>query len=231
METKYIIAAVIAGIVVIAGGILAYDFITDDLGILNSKGSTEFDNYFMSGKFVGNVVEIKNNSDNFSANYKDNDNNIQYNMTTCTNGSFVLDYLSVNNNIKVETREYNGVEWNIMFSQTVPESTGNDSDARNKSMDLYLCEATEGNQSYLLFIALEKTDGIAPKLQSDGSLYCEFYTDYIIPLLKSAELKENENVPGAHELLGFTESEFILYSDLFTKYLNGEIDEYGNAIP
>ncbi|MCC7553217.1 MAG: hypothetical protein KO202_01810 [Methanobacteriaceae archaeon] len=245
MKIKYIIATLIVIIIVIAGGILAYDHFTGDLGIINKKVTSSFDNAFMSGTFMGTVNEAEvNNSDEgldqWLANYKDEENNIEYNMSTCKNASFLLEYLSLQGLSGPETREYGGTEWNIYYSEGAPTtqngSDGNTSNnasnasSQNITYDIYICEANKDNQSYLIYIINPKTEGIVSPVESDGSLYCELFTDYIQPLLENTEFKHNDNVPEVYDLLGISEGEYTQLSDFIEKYKAGEVDAEGNTI-
>lgn len=246
MKIKYIVAIIILIIVVIVGGILAYDYYTAELEIINKKVTTDFDNAFMSGEFMGTVKENKLNDSNstltkWMASYKDNEHNIEYNMSTCKNATFLVDYLSLQGLSKPETREFGDMEWNIYYSQGVSTVAENDtnstnstnnttSDTRNKTFDIYICEANKDNQSYLIYVINEKTEGIAPPVESDGSLYCELFIDYIEPLLEDVELKHNDDAPEVYDLLGIPESDYTQLVDFIAQYKAGEIDINGNPI-
>ncbi|WP_409199373.1 hypothetical protein [Methanobrevibacter sp. DSM 116169] len=235
MKIKNIIAIIVIAVVVIAGGILAFDYFTEDLGIVNPKPTTDFDNNFMSGKIVGNAKRVEMNESEDSINkwldsYKDSENNIEYNMSTCKNATFLIDYLSLQGMGKAEVREYGGNEWNIYFSQGVPNQGEGSNNTTNVTFDIYICESNINNQSYLVYIIETKTDGIAPKVESDGSLYCELFTDYAQPLLENAEFKHNDDAPEVYELLGISESDYTQLAEYIRQYKAGEIDANGNAI-
>lgn len=228
MKTEYIVAIVVA-VIVIVGGVLAFDYFTGDLGIINNKETSTFDNKFMSGVFVGNVSEVEsNNTDNFSANYRDVEKRIDYNMSTSKNGSFLMDYLSIQSGSKIENRTIGDTKWQIMFSQGQGNIANNSTDGKNSTYDIYICQATENNQNYIIFIINEKVDGLAPTVESDGSLYCEFFTDYARPLLESVEFKHLEDAPEIYELLGISESDHNQLLEFMKQYRAGEIDINGN---
>ena len=70
----------------------------------------------------------------------------------------------------------------------------------------------------------------ASSVEVDGSLYCEAYESYVVPLLESSQLKPNSEVPELYELLGMDQSTFQQYVDLMEKYKAGEVDINGNPI-
>ena len=117
MKVKNIIIILVIAIIVIAGSIFVYDYFTGDLGILNTKNTnnTPFDNAFISGEFVGTVEEsniTKSSLNNWTASYKDKENNIEYNMSTFKgdDSRFYPEYLLLNGYSNPEFRTFNGVE-------------------------------------------------------------------------------------------------------------------------
>jgi hypothetical protein len=232
MEKKSIIAIVIVAIVIIIGGVFAFDYFTGNIGLINNKDTTDFDNAFMSGRFIGTVNEVKVASagadlEKWVTRYKDSENKIEYNMSTCKNGSFLTDYLSIQGLPSPEVREYGGTEWEIYFSEAMPTVTNNQTNtSSNITYNLYICKAEKDNQSYIIYVISDSRSSV----ECDGSLYCELFTDYIQPLLESAELKHNSDAPEVYSLLGISESDYNQISAFMTQYKAGEIDINGNKI-
>lgn len=217
---KIIIAVVI--IVAIVVGIFAINYF-----LLTPKETSSFDNKYMSGSFIGNVskVDVGNKINGFIT-YKDKKNKIEYNMSSCKNASFLDDYLTLNG-LKPETRNYNGVNWKVYTSQAVPntnlsnlsENSTNKSmpKAPSKTYNVFICEANEKNQSYLIFITYE-TIGNNSKIQCDQSIYCELFTEYIEPLLSNIKFKSTSDTPEIYELLGISQSDFNQVSKYVEEY-------------
>lgn len=213
MEKKYIM--IIAAIIVIAIIAVVGVFVFHPFGI--GEETTSFDNNFMSGAFQGNVTEQApaNASSKFKdwgASYKDTENGIEYNMSSCDNDTLILDILQLQAGMpSLEYREYNGVNWTIFYSQAVPTTQANNT-TNNSSQtpyNVYICSAQVDGQSYLIYVVSNGT------VQCDGSTYCDLYEDYIEPLLDSIELKHSNNAPKINELLGISQSEY----NTLTKYV------------
>lgn len=212
---KIIAAIVIIVVVVIAGGIYALT-ISD-----GQSTTTPFNNSFSSGEFTGNV-ELVNNSSEWAAAYSDNTNSIQYNMSTCRNASYIVDTYLIQGMQGPDEREFNGQQWDI-YTVTGTTNSGNNT---TQTVYIYMCVANKENQDFLLYAIFEDSSSV----EVDGSLYCEAYEDYIVPLLESMELQPNANVPELYELLGIDQGTFQQYADLMTRYKAGEVDINGNPI-
>ncbi|MDD5959704.1 MAG: hypothetical protein PUC09_03550 [Methanobrevibacter wolinii] len=221
MDRKYqIIIAVIVVIIIAIGASYA-------LGFLNFGPSTQFDNKFMKGTFQGEVVEQTIHTNNsttkdWSKSYKDKTNGIEYNMSSLDNVSLIVDIMSLQAGLKEpEVREYNGVNWTIYYSQAVPNtnaSVNNSSKIQQQhTYDVYICEAFKDNQSYLIYVVSNGT------VKCDGSTYCDLYTNYIEPLLKSIELKHSNDVPKINDTLGVSRSDYNKLVNYVAAYKAGNI--------
>lgn len=200
LKKKYI--AIIAFVIVIIAIIAAFS-----LGTFESSEKTEFNNKFLKGEFTGNVSKVPINKSmpyyQWSASYKDKINKIEYNMSCLKNASILIDLYSLQGLPHPEIREFNGVSWNIYSSQAVPTTGDNNSKSNNSSvMNVYICEAEDTKASYIIYIISS-----GDTLKCDGSMYCELYTDYIEPLLKSLSYKDNSKAPELYDILGISKSD------------------------
>lgn len=217
-NTKIIIAIVII-ILAIIGGFLVYNN-------LNQKGSTHFDCDFISGDFVGTNV-IKNNKVNnsWSISYYDHDKDIEYNISTCQNSSVLIDYLSIQGLKGPENRHIGDNDWKIYYSQAVPNTANSNNTTTNTTnttnniktndgtLNIYICECTKNNQSYLIYIIAQANCTV----KADGSTYCDLYKDYIVPLLESIDLKKSD-APSGSEALGISESQYTTLQQQLAQY-------------
>lgn len=214
---KIILAIAVIVIVIIIAGIAAS-------GILNSSDeeTTPFNNTFMEGNFVGNV-SLANNSTPWMLSYSDSAHSIEYNISSCRNGSFLMDYFLAQGVSGPEEREYGGQEWDIYRAQAVPNVGNNTTNATqsNEVLNIYICHAVKDNQSYLIYmIVANDTD-----LESDGSMFCEAYTDYLEPLLSNVNLIHNDDVPEVYTLLGLDEASFNQLQESVNQYLSGNMTQ------
>lgn len=217
---KIIAAIVIIVVVVIIGGI--YAFTMSDKG---ESTTTPFDNSFMSGEFAGNV-KLVNNSTEWASAYADEDNKIQYNMSTCKNASYIIDTYLVQGMSGPDEREFNGQQWDIYTLTGMMNAGNNTTNSTNQTVYIYICVVNKENQDFLTYAIFENSSSV----EVDGSLYCEAYEDYVVPLLESSQLKPNSEVPELYELLGMDQATFQQYVDLMEKYKAGEVDINGNPI-
>lgn len=225
MDKKTFSIGIIIIIAIIAiGGAFA-------LGLFDQSPTTNFNTKFMSGSFQGDVVQNNNTSNNtyadWGASFDDKNASIQYNMSSVKNGTFLIDLLTIQGLSSPETREYNGNSWNIYYSQAVPTTTANSTNSTNTTnnstdnssvMNVYICEAQKGDQTYLIYVVANST-----KVQCDGSLYCDLFTDYIKPMLESTELKENSDAPHLYQTMNVTEQEFNDASKYLEQIKSGNI--------
>lgn len=204
-KTFSIVVIIIIAIIAIGGAFA--------LGLFDQSPTTKFNTKFMSGSFQGDLVQNNNTNSNntyadWGASFDDKNASIQYNMSSVKNGTFLIDLLKVQGLSNPETRNYNGNEWNIYYSQAVPTTTTNSTNTTNTTdnsslMNVYICEAQKGDQTYLVYVVANST-----KVQCDGTLYCDLFTDYIKPMLESTELKENSDAPHLYQTMNVTEQEF-----------------------
>lgn len=198
LEKKHI--AIIAIVVIIIAIVAAYA-----LGCFDFSEKTEFDNKFVSGTFTGNVTKNPTDSSlnhsEWADSYMDKVNSIEYNMSCVKNGSILMDLYSIQGLGRPETRDINGVSWNIYYSQAVPTTNANSTN-NSSVMNVYICQADNHGASVIIYI-ISSSD----KIKCDGSLYCDLYKNYVESLLKSISFKDNSNAPGLHEVLGLQESD------------------------
>ena len=115
MENKNIIIVLVAVVAVlaIAVGLFA-------TGMLNGDNSaptttTDFKTDFMEGTFVGNVT-LKDDNLTFMRSYMDNDNHIEYNISTVDDSDALMDIYYIQGVMNPEHRTINGNDWNIYFA-------------------------------------------------------------------------------------------------------------------
>lgn len=211
MEDKYTIIILAAVVVVIA--IAGYIFAT---GMLNGNGPAQtspLKTEFMEGNFVGNV-SLENDSKNFMHSYEDKQHHITYNISTVDNSTALMEIYELQGVTNPEKRSFNGVDWNIYFTQAVP---GNDTNNTNKTMNIIICQHQGEKQGYLIYAIFDgKSD-----VNASGQMFSPAYKEYIEPLLKSISLKESKNVPKINEEYGLSEDEFAKQMDLIHQYKAG----------
>ena len=199
-----IIAVVAIAIVAVAGYILA-----GGMSNAETKQTTTFTSGFMDGAFAGNVSEV-NKTDYFMS-WKDKEHHIEYNMSTLDNTTALVDIQDVQSIIAnggvsglvgPETRNYNGNDWKIYFTQGT--STDANSSNANKTVNIMICESQGEKQGYLIYVVLDNSSDVKFRL----SPFCDAYTEYVEPLLKSITLKESKDVPHTYEELGLSEADF-----------------------
>lgn len=200
LKNKYIIIITIVVIIIAIVG--AYAF-----GCFDFSEKTEFDNRFMSGTFQGKVIENPINSSikysEWTDSYTDKVNSIEYNMSCFKNGSILMDIYQLQGLSKPEIREFNGVSWNIYYSQAVPSSVSNNSNLNESPvMNVYICEADNDGASYMIYIVSSDKN-----LSCDGPMYCDFYKEKVEPLLKSISFKDGSKSPELYDILGIQKSD------------------------
>lgn len=210
MEDKYTIIILAAIVVVIA--IVGVIFAT---GMFNGNSNTQtspLKTAFMEGSFVGNV-SLENGSKEFMHSYEDKQHHITYNISTVDNSSALMEIYELQGVTNPEKRTFNGVDWNIYFTQAVP---GNNTNNTN-TMNIIICQSQGEKQGYLLYAIFDgKSD-----VNASGQMFGQAYKEYIEPLLKSITLKESKNVPKINEEYGLSEEEFAQQMDLIHQYKAG----------
>ena len=207
MENKniMIILAAIIAIIAIAGAVFVSGIFNGNDVSVTSPLETEF----MDGKFVGNVTLV-DDKEKFMHSYKDKEHNIVYNISTVDNSSALMEIYRAQGLSNPEERSFNGNDWNIYFTQAVPNVSNNSKEANNTTMNLIICESQGEKQGYLIYMIIDgKSD-----VNASGKAYSEAYEDYIVPLLESITLKESKNVPKIHDEFGLTEDQFAQQIDL-----------------
>lgn len=218
MDKKKIITFAIIVIVAIVAILTA----CYTLGVFNLEPHSDFDNKFMKGSFVGNGVleQASDNASDWVKSYKDNGKGIEYNISTCDNSSFIVDYLSLQGLEGPETRNYNGQEWNIYHADALSGTGDNVTNAT--PLNVYVCQANTDGQSYLIYVISNGT------VECDGSMFCPLVEKYIEPLLKSISLKRNEDVPNIADVLGMSQSDFDANNELIQQFKAGNYSALEN---
>lgn len=174
----------------------------------NNGNTSELNSAFISGTFNGNVTEnlINDSIPNhqFQASYVDKENGITYNMSTLKDGDFLMDIMSLQGLGAPEHRHLGDNDWNIYYSQAVPNTQVNSNSTNDSTVyNVYICQADKDNQTFLIYIISNSS-----KVQCDGSLYCPMYNDYVEPLLSSATLKTNPSAPTGAQVLNITDVQY-----------------------
>lgn len=212
-----IVIALIAVVLAVIGGAYAFDLFA---------AHTDFDNQFMSGTFQGEVsvnkVE-KSKYSNWTASYTEKDKNITYNMSCVKQGSFITNLYMLQGMAAPETREFNGVDWKIFYSQAVPSTNDTNNSSSNSSetsdiIDVYICEADINDTTYMINVM-----SYGNVTQCDGSLYCDLFKNDIEPLLNSVTLKDAKKAPQMYKLLNMTKDEFEQTNDQINQILAGNV--------
>lgn len=207
MDNKKIII-IIAVVAIVIAAVAGYIF-TSGMMTPETRQTTNFTSDFMDGAFSGNVSEV--NKTAYFMSFKDNEHHIEYNISTLDNTTALVDIQEVQSIIanggvsgisSPETRNYNGNDWKIYFTQGISNDTN--SPNANKTMNIIICESQGEKQGYLIYIVLENSSDVEFRL----SPFCDAYTEYVEPLLKSINLKESKDVPHTYEELGLSESDF-----------------------
>lgn len=206
---KIILSVAIILIIVIAGLIIAGVF-------NNNEVRTSFDNHFASGKLVGNVT-VKNESDNWSASYFDKTNNIEYNMSTVKNATFLVDLYAVQGLSGPEERTFNNQEWDIYTGQGVQSANDTQNNTVNTTIQVYMCVANKDNQSYVIYVICGNPD----KINASDNIFCEGFKNFIEPLLKSMSLKHDDNAPELSTLFGVDQKTLEQQDYLLKQAKNG----------
>ena len=213
MENKNMIIIVVAIIAVIAivGGI----FLS---GMFNETNTvtTPFNTTFMEGKFVGNVT-LEDDKEEFMHSYEDKEHKIVYNISTIDNSSALMDIYELDGVTNPEQRSFNGNDWNIYFTQAVPENESNKTDAN--PMDIVICESQGEKEGYLIYMIIDGESDI----NASGKTFSVAYNEYVAPLLESLTLKEINDVPKINEQFGLTEDQFAEQMDLVFQIKAGNL--------
>ena len=209
MENKNIIIILVAVIAIIA--VVAFVFTS---GMFNQSTSvtTPFETEFMEGSFVGNVTLV-DGKEKFMHSYQDKEHGVTYNISTVDNSTALMEIYELQGVSNPEERTFNGNDWNIYFSQALPDNATNDT----KAMTIIMCESQGEKQGYLVYMIIDADSDINVTLDTFG----QSYTDYLEPLLKSITLKESKNVPAINEEFGLTEDEFAQQMELVHQYKAG----------
>ncbi|WP_432645405.1 hypothetical protein [Methanobrevibacter sp.] len=213
MENKNVI--IILAIVVVIIAIIGVLFATGFIGDKNIE-TTPFKMDFMEGSFVGNV-SLENGKEKFMHSYEDKENKITYNISTVDNSSALMELYQIQGVGYPEVRTFNGNEWNIYFTQAVPNNNSSNNFFNNNVMNIIIGESQGEKQGYLIYMII---DGKS-KINATGNMYGEAYTDYFQPLLESLTLKESKNVPHIYEEFGLTKGQFNQQMDLLQQYKAG----------
>ena len=211
MEDKNKIIILVAVIAVIAiAGIL---FATGMLNGNNNQMTTQFKTDFMEGSFVGNV-SLENDTQKFMHSYEDKNHHITYNISTVDNSSELMEIYQFQGVPNPEERTFNGIDWNIYFTQAIP---GNDTSDTSNAMNIVICESQGEKQGYLIYAIFDAKSDI----NSTNNIFSDGYINYIEPLLKSITLKESKDVPKINEEFGLSEDEFAQQLDMIRQYNAG----------
>ncbi|MCQ2970273.1 hypothetical protein SAMN05216439_0329 [Methanobrevibacter gottschalkii] len=215
MENKNMIiifAAVAVVIIAIAGILFATGFIGG-----NDVETTPFKMSFMEGSFIGNV-SLENDKEKFMHSYEDKENKITYNISTVDNSSVLMEIYQIQGLGNPEVRSFNGNEWNIYFTQAVPNNNSSTNSSNgDDAMNIIIGESQGKKQGYLIYMII---DGKS-KINATGKMYGEAYTNYFEPLLESLTLKESKNVPHIYDEFGLTKEQFDYQIDLIRQYKSG----------
>ena len=167
----------------------------------------------MEGSFVGNV-SLENDTQKFMHSYEDKNHHITYNISTVDNSSELMEIYQFQGVPNPEERTFNGIDWNIYFTQAIP---GNDTSDTSNAMNIVICESQGEKQGYLIYAIFDgKSD-----INSTNNIFGKGYIDYIEPLLKSITLKESKDVPKINEEFGLSEDEFAQQLDMIRQYNAG----------
>lgn len=212
MENKNIIIIAVVAIIIIA--IAGFIFATGMLSNNDNKNveTTPFKTDFMEGSFVGNVT-LTDGKEKYMHSYTDKKHDITYNMSTVDNSTALMDIYYLQGVMNPEQRTVNGNDWNIYFTQAVPDNASKS----NETMNIVICQSQGEKQGYLIYAIFGAKSDVNSTLNTFG----ETYTGYIEPLLKSITLKESKNVPKIYDEFGLSEDEFAQQLDLIQQYKAG----------
>ena len=211
MENKNMIIILVAiiAIIAIAGAVFVSGMFNDVTGV-----TTPFETEFMEGSFTGNVTLV-NDDEKFMHSYEDKEHKITYNVSTVDNSSALMEIYELQGISNPEERSFNGNDWNIYFTQAIPDSDSSSNE--NNTMNIVICESQGEKQGYLVYMIVDAKSDI----NSTGNTFGEAYTDYVVPLLESLTLKESKNVPAINEQFGLTKEQFAQQMDLVHQYKAG----------
>lgn len=213
MENRNMIILVAAVVAVIA--IIAAVFLSGALNGSDAAVTSPLETEFMEGKFVGNVTLV-DGKEKFMHSFKDKEHNITYNISTVDNSSALMEIYEAQGVSNPEERSFNGNDWNIYFTQGVPDDNSSKSGSDNP-LNIIICESQGEKQGYLIHMIIDgKSD-----VNASGGAFSEAYNDYVVPLLESITLKESSNVPKINEEYGMTEDQFAEQLDLLRQYKAG----------
>ena len=211
METKnIIIIAVVVIIIAVIGVVFATGMLNNDN---KNTETTPFKTDFMDGSFIGKV-ELVNDSEKYMHSYRDDTNKITYNISTVDDSKALMDIYYLQGVMNPEQRTFNGQEWNIYFTEAVPDNSTNKT---NETMNIIICQAQGEKQGYLIYIII---DGDS-KVNATLNTYGESYTDFVEPLLKSITLKKSDDVPKIYDEFGLTKDEFDQQMELIDQIKAG----------
>ncbi len=212
MEKKnIIIIGIVVVVVAIAVGVAM--FTTN-----KSTGPvTSFDTEFMSGAFTGNVDKSNETNQSYMASFEDKENNITYNLTTMDDAESLMKIYKFQGIKGPDERTYNGNKWNIYYGEAMPMVNNSTNQTSNESMGIVICECQKEKQGYVINIIFNDPKKVNFTLNTFG----ESYTKYVEPLLKSASLKESNNVPSISEQFGLSKDEFNKQLELIHQVESG----------
>jgi len=194
---KYILIAVISIVVVV--GIIAL------FTLSFSEKSTEIDTKFLSGTIPG--VVVKNNASEYLSDWKvqcnDTANKIYYDFIMADSFNFTKEYLiNMRGGEKIDSKEYNGVQWEIYYCRSTGFSTVFES-AENFFIPQpgYLCFASGKNGDYFISIS-------SGKVHSNSSMDTELFEKYLEPLLNNITLKDSQNPPKEYQIINSTKEDY-----------------------
>ena len=214
MEKKNMIIIIAAIVIIAIVAVAGFIFISS--GSSDNKGSTPFACEFMEGKFVGNT-SLVNNSQPYSQSFKDEQHNIEYNITTMDNSSALMEIYEFQGIGNPEKRTFNNDEWNIYFAEAVPSVNNSTNTTSNESMGIIICEIQKDNEGYVITAVFNNNSDV----NFTKTTYGEAYTDYIEPLLKSISLKQGKDVPAIADEFGLSQEEFNQQLELIHQYEAG----------
>lgn len=211
MENKNMIIILVAiiAIIAIAGVAFVSGIFNDVTGV-----TTPFETEFMEGSFVGNVTLV-NDDEKFMHSYEDKEHKITYNISTVDNSSALMEIYELQGISNPEERSFNGNDWNIYFTQAIPDSDSSSNE--NNTMNIIICESQGEKQGYLVYMIVDAKSDV----NSTGNTFGDAYNDYVVPLLESLTLKESKNVPAINEQFGLTKEQFAQQMDLVHQYKAG----------
>lgn len=205
-----IIIIAIAVIIIAIGAIFTSGFFNTPI-----EKTTPFDNNFTSGDFVGNV-KVVNKTNQWAVAYSDTEHKIDYNMSTCKNATLIADIYLIQGMEGPEHRTFNDNDWDIYHAQGM-QASGNNTNKTNNTVDIYMCVANQGEQSYIIYAIFNNNTLV----NTSGGLYSQAYEEYIEPLLDTVTLKENPNVPEVYDVLGMDESTYHQYTNIVDQVKKG----------